>query len=143
MTIELKNNALSNSEKLEAQLLLDQYVSRYVGTFPKKNYDSLMIAIDSISKSKHNNVRELSIYLRAIVKYLNLENERGFFRKGQHRLLGSLRVFYEVEDVIPDTIPDRGFLDDIYCVNLAIKAQSKPNRDKIERIVSNLKRVDI
>ena len=140
MPIYIKNNALTNVEKVRVKKFLDKLIRKYQGAFPTRLYNKLILCIEKISDSKYDNVRELSIYLTAITKYLNLKTDRHFFETGEKRLLGALRYFVEVHDIIEDYIPERGLLDDIYCVNYAISKQSPMNKERIEHIVNYLKK---
>jgi uncharacterized membrane protein YkvA (DUF1232 family) len=136
----LKNDALTNDEKRQVKVFLDGIVKKRQGSFPLEDYLRLIEAIDGISNSKYDLLRELAIYLNAITKALNLKNDRHFFNQGEKILLGSLRYFVEIHDVIDDFIPDRGFLDDAYCVNYAISKTSKNNKAMIEHIAKHLKK---
>jgi len=140
MPIELlKNDALTNYEKEQVKVFLERIIKKKLGSFSKKDYLQLEEAINGISNSKYDLVRELAIYLRAISKALELKKVRQFYYKGEHILLGSLRYFIEIHDVIDDFIPDRGFLDDAYCINYAISKTSNKNKDRIEHIAQHLK----
>ena len=143
MPIKIKNDALSNNEKKAVKTHLEEIITRHQGRFNLEDYQLLLEAIDSISNSKHNNIKELSFYLRAITKHLELKDNRTFFNIGEKRLLASLRFFYELEDVIPDYIPDRGFLDDIYCVNYAIGKETPLNKNRIEHLANHFKKQNI
>jgi len=140
MPILIRNNALTNVEKDEVRKFLNNLIRKYQGTFPKPLYKKLILCIEKISDSKYDNVRELSIYLEAITKYLKLKTDTHFFETGEKRLLGALRYFIEVHDIIEDYIPERGLLDDIYCVNYAISKQSPMNKERIEHIANYLKK---
>ena len=60
---------------------------------------------------------------------------------GEKRLLASLRYFVAMDDVIPD-YDNRGYIDDIYCLNYALSLQSKLVKEKIEKSVSALRKKD-
>ena len=139
MPIDINNNALTNVEKKDVKEFLKGLIKRHQGTFSTQDYEQLMSALEDISESRYDYVRELTIYLTAITKYLKLKTNRHFFETGEKRLLGALRYFVEVHDVIEDYIAERGFLDDIYCVNYAISKQSPNNKKKIEHIANYLK----
>ena len=68
-----------------------------------------------------------------------MEVNRHFYYTGEKKLLAALRYFSEAQDVIPDW-EIGGFIDDIYCLNVAIKAQTRINIDRIEASAAAIKR---
>ena len=141
MPINTKNDDLSNIEKEEVRRFFEKLIVKYQGEFLKEDFELLTENIEIISESKKNNLRELTFHLNAIILYLKLNQSRFFLTKGEKRLLASLRYFCEIDDVLPD-YGDRGYCDDIYCVNFALSKQSKLVKEKIEKSVSALRKKD-
>jgi len=139
MPIYQQNDALTNALKNSINDSYNDLLHKYKGEFPLATYEILLNNIKVISRSNENNVIELSIYLEAVTKYLELNVNRRFFLGGEKKLLAALRYFSEAQDVIPDWEPD-GYIDDIYCLNLALKAQSRNNLEKIEKSTQAIKR---
>ena len=141
MTINLKNDELSNREKEEVRELFEKLIVKYQGEFLKEDFELLTENIEIISESKKNNLRELTFHLNAIILYLKLNQSRFFLTKGEIRLLAGLRYFIEMDDVIPD-YDNRGYIDDIYCLNIALSKQTAIVKEKIEKSVSALRKKD-
>jgi len=139
MPIFQKNDALTNAQKNAIKDSHQDLLSRFGGEFPLHTYKILIKELDTISKSNENNVLELFIYLKAVNHYLDLKINRRFFLGGERKLIAALRYFIESQDVIPDWETD-GYIDDIYCLNLALKAQSPSNLNKIELSANSIKR---
>ena len=131
MPINTKNDDLSNIEKEDVRALFENFIFKYKGTFHKEDFELLKGNIELISGSKKNVLRELTFYLNAIILYLKLNQCRHFLNKGEIRLLAALRYFIEIDDILPD-YGDRGYCDDMYCVNYALSKQSKLIKEKIE-----------
>ena len=141
MPINTKNDDLSNIEKEEVKIFFKNLMGMYQGTFHKEDLELLTENIELISESKKNTLREFSFYLNAIILLLKLKQCRHFFTMGEKRLLASLRYFIALDDVIPD-YDNRGYIDDIYCLNYALSLQSKIVKEKIEISVSALRKKD-
>jgi len=139
MPISQKNDALTYTQKNAVKDSYKDLINRFGGEYPLTTYNDLLKDIATISKSTEKNVIELSIYLKAVTKYLDLRVNRRFALGGERKLLAALRYFSEAQDVIPDW-EINGYIDDIYCLNLAIKAQSKINLQKIEKSAKEIKR---
>jgi uncharacterized membrane protein YkvA (DUF1232 family) len=139
MTIFQKNDALSYTQKSAIKNSYEELLNRFGGEYPLATYNNLLKDIATISTSTEKNVIELSIYLKAVTQYLDLKVNRRFALQGERKLLAALRYFSEAQDVIPDWETD-GYIDDIYCLNLAIKAQSKNNLLLIEKSAQAIKR---
>ena len=139
MTIFQKNDALSYTQKSAIKNSYEELLNRFGGEYPLATYNNLLKDIATISNSTEKNVIELSIYLKAVTQYLDLKVNRRFALQGERKLLAALRYFSEAQDVIPDWETD-GYIDDIYCLNLAIKAQSKNNLLLIEKSAQAIKR---
>ena len=138
MTINQKNDALTNDQKNAIKGSIKQYIKRHSGDFSFAQTKILMTEIEKISRDSRINVVELSIYLKAVLKHLELEKCRLFDQKAEHTLLAALRYFIETDDVIPDWEID-GYEDDIYCLNIAIKGLNKDRQNKIEQSVKAMK----
>ena len=141
MPINTKNDDLSNIEKEDVRALFENFIFKYKGTFHKEDFELLKGNIELISGSKKNVLRELTFHLNAIILYLKLNQSRFFLTKGEKRLLASLRYFIEMDDVIPD-YDNRGYIDDIYCLNIALSKQTAIVKEKIEKSVSALRKKD-
>ena len=141
MPINTKNDDLSNIEKEEVRRFFEKLIVKYQGEFLKEDFELLTENIELISESKKNILREFSFYLKAIILYLKLNQSRFFLTKGEIRLLAGLRYFIEMDDVIPD-YDNRGYSDDMYCLNYALSQQSKLVKEKIEKSVSALRKKD-
>ncbi|MBT4732973.1 DUF1232 domain-containing protein [Candidatus Woesearchaeota archaeon] len=87
----------------------------------------------------------------AIYVYLSLPEEKMphkfktvfFDKRYEKQLLAALIYFVNPEDVIPDHIAYIGYLDDAYCVNLALSKQRPEVKDKIEKIVTALTALEV
>ena len=141
MPINTKNDDLSNIEKDEVKIFFKNLIVMHQGTFHKEDLELLTENIELISESKKNTLREFSFYLNAIILYLKLNQCRHFLNKGEIRLLAALRYFIEIDDILPD-YGDRGYCDDMYCVNYALSKQSKLIKEKIERSAAALRKKD-
>jgi uncharacterized membrane protein YkvA (DUF1232 family) len=138
MTINQRNDALTNDQKNAIKRTLNQYVKKFNGDFSFEQTKILNTEIEKISKDSRIPVVELSIYLKAVSKHLDLDKYRVFDQKVEYKLLAALRYFIETDDVIPDWEMD-GYDDDIYCLNIAIKELSKDRQKKIELSVEAIK----
>jgi len=138
MTINQKNDALTNDQKNAIKDSIKQYIKRHSGDFSFEQTKILKTEIEKISRDYRISVVELSIYLKAVLKHLELDKCRLFDQKAEHNLLAALRYFIETDDVIPDWEID-GYEDDIYCLNIAIKGLNKDRRNKIEQSVKAMK----
>lgn len=139
MPIYQQSDALSNAQKNAIKDSYKKLLKRFGGEYPRNTFNILLKEIDTISHYDDVNVVELSIYLEAVTKYLNLEVNRRFFQSGERKLLAALRYFSEAQDVIPDW-EIGGFIDDIYCLNIALKDQTKTNLNKIEVSAAAIKK---
>ena len=138
MTINQKNDALTNDQKNAIKESIKDYVKRHKGDFSFDHTKILKTEIEKISTDSRISVVELSIYLKAVIKHLELDKCRLFDQKAEHNLLAALRYFIETDDVVPDWEID-GYEDDIYCLNLAIKGLNKDRQNKIEQSVNAIK----
>jgi uncharacterized membrane protein YkvA (DUF1232 family) len=138
MPIDLPTDALSNAQKNAVKESYELLLRKYGGEYPLDTFKILLKEIKTISNYEETIIVEFSIYLEAVTKYLDLDVNRRFFLGGEKKLIAALRYFSVAQDVIPDW-EIGGFIDDIYCLNLALKDQSKNNLHKIETSVEAIK----
>jgi|GEM_PF-1549012 hypothetical protein len=152
MPIEIISNELTPNHKKDVRKEFELILKSLDLKQPKKkDYDHLLALIENIGTGRNRLKRELSNYLMAIYVYLSLPEEKMphkfktvfFDKRYEKQLLAALIYFVNPEDVIPDHIAYIGYLDDAYCVNLALSKQRPEVKDKIEKIVTALTALEV
>ena len=147
MPIEITSNELTPNHKKDVRKEFEVILKSLDLKQPEENdYDHLLILIENLGMGRNRLKKELSNYLMAIYVYLNLPEEKishklntvFFDKRYEKQLLAALIYFANPEDVIPDHIAYIGYLDDAYCVNLALSKQGPEVKNKIEKIVTAL-----
>jgi len=145
MPIEITTNELTADHKRDVRKEFTNIVDS-LDSEQLESYEYLIKTIENIGSGKSRFKKELSNYLMAISMYLNIPESKDshslnnvfFERLYEKQLLAALIYFINPDDIIPDHIAYIGYLDDAYCVNLALSKQSPEVRNKIENIVAAL-----
>ena len=152
MPIEITSNELTPNHKKDVRKGFEVILKSLDLKQPEeKGYGHLLILIENLGMGRSSLKKELSNYLMAIYVYLSLPEEKMphkfktvfFDKRYEKQLLAALIYFVNPEDVIPDHIAYIGYLDDAYCVNLALSKQRPEVKDKIEKIVTALTALEV
>ena len=150
MPIKIISNELTATHKREVRKEFEKItISLEVGQ--PGNYKHIISAIEELGCSKNKLKRTLSNYLMAIYIYLGLPESQDahlevmtiFDFKYEKQLLATLLYFVNTDDVIPDHIAYIGYLDDAYCVNLALQGQNSSVKEELESIVKALEALEV
>jgi uncharacterized membrane protein YkvA (DUF1232 family) len=145
MPIAITTNELTANHKRDVRTEFE-VILELLNSEQLDNYQHLIEMIIKLGNERSNFKKELSNYLMAIYTFLELPEEEWahrlytfpFKQKYQKQLLASLMYFLEPNNVIPNHIAYIGYLDDAYCVNLALSKQSSHVKDVIEAMVIDL-----
>jgi len=145
MPIEITTNELTADHKRDVRKEFSNIVESLDSEQPE-SYGHLIKMIENIGSERSRFKKELSNYLMAIYMYLDLPENKDsyclsaifFDKKYEKQLLAALIYFINPDDVIPDHIAYIGYLDDAYCVNLALSKQKPEVKNRIETIVAAL-----
>jgi len=148
MPIRIVSNELTAQNKRDVARELEKITDSLTENQPS-TYTHMITMMDDLGRSNNKLKKELSYYLLAIYKFLDLPEKRLAYRlnttssylkrKYERQLLGALVYFINPDDVIPDHIAYTGYLDDAHCVNLALSHQTPERREKIESYVDEFK----
>lgn len=149
MPIKITSNELTPSHKKDVRKEFED-ILKSLELGKSKKYKHIIGAIEDLGSSNNKLKRSLSNYLMAIYMYLDLdgkntnpENVISFNYKYENELFATLLYFMNPHDVIPDHIAYIGYLDDAYCVNLALSKQNTSVREKLESIVKALEAIEV